>query len=53
MKGTIRTVVGLMIVFGSVGAFDADPHGSLFLQVCIAIVGIAILSSGVRAMEKQ
>lgn len=53
MKGTIRILLGFLLVFGAVGTLDYDPNASVLQQTLIAVLGIICLSSGVRAMEKQ
>ncbi len=53
MKGSIRAVLGFLIVFGAVGTLDADPSSSLLLQTGIAIVGLLVMYSGVRAMNRS
>jgi len=58
MQGSIRLVVGLMLVFGAVGGMDADPAiiiqaNSLVLQVITAIIGLVFMQSGVNAMKRS
>lgn len=50
MKGSIRTVVGLLITFGAVGGIDAGE--SLLVSTGLAIVGLLIMASGVRALNE-
>lgn len=51
MKGSIRALVGFFIVFGAVGTLDYDPSASILVQGGIALLGLAIMYSGVRAMN--
>lgn len=51
MKGSIRAFIGFMLVFGAVGTLDYDPTASVFTATMVAIVGLAIMYSGVRAMN--
>lgn len=51
MKGSIRFLVGFLVVFGAVGTLDFDPSANVLVQTGIAIVGIVIMYSGVRAMK--
>jgi hypothetical protein len=51
MKGSIRACVGFFIVFGSVGSLDADPSSSVLLATSLAVVGLLLMYSGVRAMN--
>jgi hypothetical protein len=50
MRGSIRALVGFLIVFGAVGADDSAP---LYLIVGIAVIGLAIMASGVSAMKES
>jgi hypothetical protein len=50
MKGSIRLFVGLLIVFGAVGGIDAG--NDLLPCVALAIAGLFVMNSGVKAMEK-
>jgi hypothetical protein len=50
VKGSIRIVLGLLIVFGAVGGIDAG--NDLLPCVALAIAGLFVMNSGVRAMEK-
>ena len=50
MKGSIRSLVGFLMVFGAVGGMD---NGSpLVPVVLIALAGLALMYSGVQAMNK-
>jgi hypothetical protein len=51
MKGSIRAFIGFMLAFGAVGALDFDPNASLLLQTSVAVVGLLVMYSGVRAMN--
>ena len=53
MKGSIRIALGFFIAFGAVGTLDFDPNASVLLQTALALVGLAILRSGVLANQKQ
>ena len=50
MKGSIRLIVGILVVFGAVGGIDAG--NDLLPCVALAVLGLFVMSSGVRAMEK-
>lgn len=52
MKGSIRALVGFLIAFGAVGTLEIDPTASVLVQVGIALVGCAVMYSGVRAMKE-
>jgi len=49
MKGSIRTLLGFFITFGAVGGMDAGE--SLLLCTGLAIAGLLIMASGVRALN--
>lgn len=51
MKGSIRLFVGFLLVFGSVGGMDTVPD-ALLLQIAAAIVGLGLMYSGSKAMER-
>ena len=51
MRGSIRTIVGLFIVFGAVGGME-QPENSLLACVALAAVGLALMLSGVNAMKE-
>ena len=53
MQGAIRMFIGFMIVFGAVGTIELDPDANLFTQVALAMIGLAILMSGVVANKQQ
>ncbi len=53
MKGSIRFILGLLIVFGAVGTLDADPSADLLVQTLLALGGLALMFSGVLAIQKQ
>jgi hypothetical protein len=51
MTGSIRVFVGLLVVLGSVGGIDTATDSQLLILIPIALVGLAIMASGVRAMN--
>lgn len=53
MKGSIRIIAGLLVVFGAVGTLDYDPSASVLMQTLIAIVGLVILASGAAAANNH
>jgi hypothetical protein len=50
MKGSIRLIVGILVVFGAVGGLDAGSD--VLTCVVVAIAGLFVMNSGVKAMEK-
>ena len=53
MRGSIRAVVGFFIAFGAVGTLDADPSASVLLLTAIAVIGLALMASGVASMKRD
>jgi hypothetical protein len=53
MKGSIRLFVGLLIAYGAVGQSDFDPSTPVLQTLLIAGIGLAIMYSGVRAMQRN
>lgn len=53
MRGSIRIVLGFLLVFGAVGGMDADPNASLAALTTIAVAGLLMMYSGIRASEKM
>jgi len=51
MRGSIRACVGFLCVYGAVGSLDYDPSSSIVVAVSLAVLGLAIMYSGVRAMN--
>lgn len=53
MRGSIRMIVGFLIVFGAVGSIEIDPNANLMLEMILAGAGLALLYSGVSAMRED
>ncbi len=53
MKGSIRIVLGFLLVFGAVGGMDAGPSEAFYYQLATAAVGLGLMYSGVRAMNRS
>jgi hypothetical protein len=51
MKGSIRLVVGFLIVFGAVGGLD-NPENPVLAGIALAVVGLGLMYSGAKAMER-
>jgi hypothetical protein len=51
MKGSIRAIVGLLIVFGAAGGLDTATDCQLPVILMVAAVGLAVMYSGVMAMK--
>lgn len=50
MRGSIRAFVGFMLVFGAVGGLD-NVDAPVLTLVAVAVLGLAIMWSGVSAMQ--
>lgn len=50
MKGTIRFMLGLLVLFGAAGADIATPNSHV---IAAAAVGIMIMISGANALKKE
>lgn len=53
MRGSIRMLVGFLIVFGAVGSIEIDPNANLMIEMILAGAGLALLFSGVNAMKEN
>lgn len=51
MRGTIRVLLGLLVLFGVAGGLDNASDAELFLLVAMSVVGALLMFSGVRAMN--
>lgn len=51
MKGSIRLLVGFLLVFGAVGGMDYGPAEDFYYQLGLAVVGLGLMYSGVRAFN--
>jgi len=51
MKGSIRLVVGFLLVFGAVGGMETTAD-ALLAQTVFAVIGLGVMYSGVKAMER-
>jgi hypothetical protein len=52
MKGSIRAILGLLVVFAAVGGIDNATDSQLLVESLIAVLGLAIMYSGVSAMNR-
>jgi hypothetical protein len=53
MVGSIRAFVGFMIAYGAVGTLECDPVASELTMAALALLGLAIMASGVFAMNRS
>jgi hypothetical protein len=51
MRGSGRILVGLLIVFGSVGGLDNAADSELMLLTGLAGLGMLLMVSGIKAMK--
>ena len=52
MKGTIRFVVGFLLVFGAVGGMETGTDAQLLMQLGLAMVGLLLLASAAGAQKR-
>lgn len=52
MKGSIRAIVGLLVVLGASGGLDTATDAQLPIIVAVAISGLLVMASGVSAMNE-
>jgi hypothetical protein len=53
MRGSIRTFVGLILLFGVAGGLDNATDAQLLPLVVIAGLALALMYSGVTAMDNH
>lgn len=54
MKGSIRFLGGLLVVFGAVGGIENSlTDTELLTSTALALVGLIVMAFGVIAMEKS
>lgn len=53
MRGSIRALFGFMIALGAVGTVEINPDANLLVQITLATLGLAIMATGVAAMNKE
>ena len=52
MRGSIRLVVGFLMVFGAMGGLDNAMDSDLYLCVALAAAGLALMFSGINATNQ-
>jgi hypothetical protein len=53
MRGSIRAITGLLITLGAAGGIDNAADDQLLLVTSVAVLGLLLMYSGVRAMKGQ
>ena len=53
MRGSIRVIIGLLVVLGAAGGLDNAADDQLLPVLAVAIAGLLLMYSGVRAMKGQ
>jgi hypothetical protein len=51
MKGSIRVITGLVVSLAAAGGLDNAADSELYVVILVAVAGIAIMYSGVSAMN--
>ena len=52
MRGSIRAIMGLLVVFGVAGGIDTATDGQLLTLIVFAAAGLGLMASGVSAMNE-
>ncbi len=52
MRGSIRAIVGLLVVFGAVGGIDNATNEQLLTLILVAAAGLGLMASGTAAMQQ-
>ena len=52
MRGTIRVMIGLLVVFGVAGAIDNATDSQLLTLIVVAAAGLGLMASGTAAMKE-
>jgi hypothetical protein len=52
MRGSIRAIVGLLVVFGVAGGIDTATNEQLLALILVAAAGLGLMASGVSAMNE-
>ena len=47
--GTIRIILGILIMWGAVGTVDADPDVGMDVLIGLLVAGLVLIYSGARA----
>ena len=53
MRGTIRALVGFLVVFGVVGGLDTATDSQLLTLIVFGALGLGLMASGTAAMQRQ
>ena len=53
MKGTMRTILGLILLMGVAGGIDTATDAELFLLAGIGALAMMLMFSGVSAMAEN
>jgi hypothetical protein len=53
MRGSIRMIVGLVVVLGAAGGLDTATDSQLVGCVAVACVGLAMMMSGLSASQRM
>ena len=51
MQGTIRVILGLVVLMGVAGGIDVASDAELFILGAFAAIGGLLMASGVKAMN--
>ena len=51
MQGTIRVILGLVVLMGVAGGIDVASDAELLILIAFAVIGGLLMASGVKAMN--
>ena len=51
MKGSIRVILGMLLVFGVAGGIDTATDGELLILIPFALAGFGLMLAGTNAMK--
>ena len=51
MQGTIRVILGLVVLMGVAGGIDVASDAELVILGVFAVIGGALMASGVKALN--
>ena len=51
MKGSIRVILGMLLVFGVAGGIDTATDGELLILIPLAFAGFGLMLAGTNAMK--
>ena len=53
MKGSIRVIAGVLVVFGVCGGLDTASDSQLLTLIVFGALGLGLMASGTNAMKES